>query len=362
MLTIESLERRAGTFRLQIDAWSVSQGDYAVLVGPSGAGKTMLLETLAGVRQPAAGRIGLDDDDVTHWPAERRGIGIVYQDCWLFPNMTVRQNIDFGRRYHRRASGGQTTSTDDLANMLHIRPLMDRKPRTLSGGERQRAAVARALAIQPRLLLLDEPLGNLDPATRETVAGELQKWHKIFDMTTIHVTHDHTEARMLGDAVAVILNGRLEQSGATETVFNRPATKTLARFVGCGNLHDGQVDAGGAGRVQVRVGELTIDVEAETAVQGAAALCVRPEHIRVRRNEPDSPNDEGEPANRFTGTIHEISMRGPLVRLSVEAGGRRWVSSIGRAEQARSSFEVGETVVMHIPPDACHLIATESSL
>ncbi|MHC4797466.1 MAG: ATP-binding cassette domain-containing protein, partial [Planctomycetota bacterium] len=233
MLRVEGLQRRVGVFQLRIDQWTIEQGQYIALVGPSGAGKTMLLETLAGLHRPDGGRIWIDDRDVTFEPPEDLGIGFVYQDCWLFPHLTVRQNIDFGRRYHPKSLG---PTTEELVDMLHITDLLERNPQTLSGGERQRVALARALAIQPRLLFLDEPLGTLDPVTREHVGTELQNCHRAFGTTTVHVTHDHIEARTFGDSVAVMLRGGLEQSGPTEEVFKHPRTTELAGFLGCENL------------------------------------------------------------------------------------------------------------------------------
>src|SRR5262245_46275145 len=160
MLRIERLRRRIGQFELRVDELRVNRGDYVVLLGPSGAGKTMLLETIAGLHR-ASGRVWIDDREVSDCPPEARGVGLLYQDCWLFPHLNIRENIDFGRRYHHRAASLIGSSTDELAAILHISHLLPRRPRTLSGGERQRVALARALAIRPQLLLLDEPLGPL---------------------------------------------------------------------------------------------------------------------------------------------------------------------------------------------------------
>ena len=353
MLRVEGLHRRVGKFHLAVDQWHVDAGQYLVMVGPSGAGKTMLLETVAGLHRLDQGRIWIGEREITNDPPERRGIGFVYQDCWLFPHLTVRSNIDFGRRYHRSSLSTSAPRTEILAEMLNISDLLDRKPRTLSGGERQRVALARALAVRPRLLILDEPLGNLDPSTREHVASQLKRCHGEFEMTTIHVTHDHTEARMMGDAVAVILSGHMQQTGPTEDVFGRPHTVKLARFLGCENVHPAVSELANGGRVVVRWADYTIEVESH--VSGQVVLCVSPEHVLLFR--------EGETDTRqgMTGTIKEIAPRGPLVRVVMDVSGENWVSLMSRSEQRQRCFEVDDPVVMQLPTEACHLIPMESA-
>lgn len=355
MLHIEQLERQAGTFRLDVESLTVEQGAYLVLVGPSGAGKTMLLQTIAGLHPMVRGRIWIGGVEVTHMAPERRGVGFVYQDSWLFPHLSVRANIDFGRRYQRRRGGrGVAMSTDELAEMLHIAPLLERQPRLLSGGETQRVALARALAIRPKLLLLDEPLGTLDPVTREHVAAELTRCHETFDMTTLHVTHDHAEARMLGDAAAVMLDGRLEQSGPTETVFGRPRTVALARFLGCANLHAGMAHAGAAPEVvSVRAAGHVLSVRGGRP--GPVTLCVAAEHVSMR------PLEDHHRADWPTGTITQVAERVAGVRIVVRVGEHEWVALLGRAEQRRIRLAVGQRVRVQVDPDTCHLIPGEGS-
>ena len=353
MLRIEGLHRRAGTFRLTVNQWSVEPGQYLVMVGPSGAGKTMLLETVAGLHRLDQGRIWIGEREITNDPPERRGIGFVYQDCWLFPHLTVRSNIDFGRRYHRHLTSSPALQTKMLAEMLNIGALLERKPRTLSGGERQRVALARALAVRPRLLFLDEPLGNLDPSTREHVAAQLKRCHREFEMTTIHVTHDHTEARMMGDAAAVILSGRMQQSGPTEEVFARPRTVKLAKFLGCENVHRAEAAPSGENRVVVRCADATMEVASR--LSGKVVLCVPPEHVLLFR-EGEIGSEQG-----LTGTIKEVALRGPLVRAVAEVSGQDWVSLMSRSEQRQRRFEVDDHVIMQLPSDACHLIPLGST-
>ena len=348
MLHVEGLRLRAGDFQLTIDEWAIESGQYLVLVGRSGAGKTMLLETVAGLHAPDAGRVRIDGRDVTHAAPEKRGIGFVYQDCWLFPHLTVRRNIDFGLRYHGQRAGDGGLATDALAETLHIGSLLDRLPVTLSGGERQRVALARALAIRPRLLFLDEPLGTLDPATREEVAAELVNCHRTFGMTTVHVTHDHAEARMMGDQVGVMLGGRLAQTGEAERVFRRPVSVEVARFLGCENLFEAEAsfDAGD-GHTVVTFGGQTVRLA--STVRGRVMLCVRSEDVLLER---DTAGGDG--------TIREVASRGAMVRLMIDARDLRWVSLISASQQRSSRFTVGEAVRVSVPSEAVHLLPMES--
>jgi molybdate transport system ATP-binding protein len=356
MLRVEGLQRDVGGFRLCVDEWRVRKGEYLVLVGPSGAGKTMLLETIAGLNLPDTGRIWIDGVEATHFPPETRGIGFVYQDCWLFPHMTIRGNINFARRYHRRRVGPPAPNADDLADLLHIGDLLDRKPATLSGGERQRATLARALAIRPRLLFLDEPLGMLDPPTRELVAGELRNCHRAFNMTTVHVTHDHNEARILGDSTAVILGGRIQQTGPTDEIFRKPATSPLARFLGCENLLVVDTIPGAAPHTaKITLGNGSFVVQSEAS--GRAVLCVRPEDVQVDRH--DAVPMESTAVSSLVGRVREVSSRGALVRLLIEAEGHAWVSLVSRSQQRARRFTEGDTVRLTLTSEALHLIPSE---
>ncbi|MEP0842306.1 MAG: ATP-binding cassette domain-containing protein [Phycisphaerae bacterium] len=359
MLRVEDLERRIGGFRLAVEEWCVERGSYVVVIGPSGSGKTMLLESLAGLQRPRSGRVWIDGRDVTHVPAERRGIGLVYQDCWLFPHLTVRQNIHFGHRYHRTARK-TLPNADALAEMLHIAHLLDRRPEGLSAGERQRVALARALAIRPRLLFLDEPLGTLDPVMREHVAREILACHRDLGMTTIHVTHDHTEARVIGDAAAVLLAGRLQQYGGVDEVFNRPKTTALARFLGCENLVESRATASRTpGRVLVRAGAQTLELA--SPILGPVAVCIRPEdvHVAAAAAGESAPLPAG--AVRLgEGTVTELSLRGPQVRVVCAADGVNWVSLVGRSEWAHKGLATGVRVALTAPARAVHLIALEA--
>lgn len=221
----------------QLDAsLEVAPGETLVFLGPSGSGKTLLVECLAGFHEHA-GTVGIDGQDVTDTPPERRDTGVVFQDDALFPHLSVRENVSFGARYHET-----TADPDALLETLGVADLADRHPPTLSGGERRRVALARALAVDPGVLVLDEPLAALDVPTRERLRADLVD--RLADRTTVCVTHDRTTARALGDRVAVLADGRVRQVGTPATVFERPATPFVARFVGA-NVVPSSVDWGG---------------------------------------------------------------------------------------------------------------------
>jgi molybdate/tungstate transport system ATP-binding protein len=232
MITISSLTRRFGDFALGPLSLCVSHGDYWVLLGPSGAGKSMLLHTLAGGFSPDSGSVVIDNRDVTREPPETRNVGLVFQQSALFPHMSVTENIAYGLRARRVPPDQRQRRIDDIVASTRIEPLLARPTATLSGGEAQKVAIARALAIQPRVLLLDEPLGPIDYDARLGLQEELKRLHRALGLTTVHVTHSREEARTLGDHCAVMLGGRIVQSGATETLFARPRCAFVARFLG----------------------------------------------------------------------------------------------------------------------------------
>jgi ABC-type Fe3+/spermidine/putrescine transport system ATPase subunit len=222
---IETAFSAAGAERFRVAAdFDVESGETLVVLGPSGSGKTLLLETVAGFHSHE-GTVALDGRSLADVPPERREFGFVFQDYALFPNMTVRENVAFGTRYH-----GTTRDPDELLAELGVAELAERDPRTLSGGERQRVALARALAVRPEVLLLDEPLSSLDVPTRQRLRDDMQE---VLDgMTAVHVTHNRTTARALADRIVVMADGRIVQHGTPEAVFDRPASPLVARFTG----------------------------------------------------------------------------------------------------------------------------------
>jgi len=240
MIKIEDLSRDwKEEFKLTSIELQVEDGEYFVILGPSGSGKTMLLETIAGMWDPDSGKIYMDNKDVTHLPPEQRGVGFVYQDYMLFPHKTVFENIAFGLKLRKVSKEEIKTQVDEMMKLFGISSLANRLPRTLSGGEQQRTALARALIIYPKVLLLDEPLSALDKKTSDELIKQLKEVHRKFDITIIHVTHNFDEALMLADRIAIMKNGTISQVGDSVEIFRHPADKFVADFVGVENIIKG---------------------------------------------------------------------------------------------------------------------------
>ncbi len=236
MLKIEDIDVRLGDFRLNKISLHVKPGTYMALLGPTGTGKTVLLETIAGVYQPHSGRVFINGKDVTSVAPEKRNLGIVYQDYALFPHLTVFHNIAFGLRMRGMVKPQIEAAVSEMAGFLEIAHLLNRHPRRLSGGERQRVALARALVMKPHALLLDEPLSALDRATRNRIQNELKRIHAELGVTIIHITHNLSEAFFLADRLAVMKNGRILQEGPPDEVCTRVKDRCVAELVGIENL------------------------------------------------------------------------------------------------------------------------------
>ncbi|MDY6875072.1 MAG: tungstate ABC transporter ATP-binding protein WtpC [Chloroflexota bacterium] len=297
-------------FHLRKINLDVSPGEYFVLLGPTGAGKTVLLETVAGLHQPRKGHIVLGGEDVTDVPPERRGIGFVYQDYVLFPHLSVAENIAFGLKLRRVGREGVEERVTEMSQLLSIDHLLHRQPGTLSGGEAQRVALARALVVKPGLLLLDEPLSALDPETREGLQRELARVHRELGTTTVHVTHDFEEAVALGDRIAVVDEGRVVQVGPSEEIFRKPASEFVARFVGVRNIFQGEIRPGDDGYQVLSLDGVEIVVV--TKLSGQAHASVRPEEIVISKAPLRSSA-----RNSFRGRIVSVADRGALVYITV---------------------------------------------
>ncbi|MEL7568865.1 MAG: ATP-binding cassette domain-containing protein [Dehalobacterium sp.] len=239
-LQVAGLHVKAGGFDLQDITFALDKQEYLIIIGPTGCGKTMLLETLAGLRKPTSGQIILDDNNITTWPPEARGLGFAYQDSLLFPFLNVKENILFGaraRRRHKEENENILHRMERLAEAMGISHLLRRFPRSLSGGEMQRVSLARAILINPPVLLLDEPLSALDPQTRHAMRELLHEVHQSEGLGIIHVTHDFNEALQLGTKVIVMNQGKILQQGAPLDVFHQPHSFFVAGFIQSKNEH-----------------------------------------------------------------------------------------------------------------------------
>ncbi len=288
----------------------VEPGEYFVILGPTGAGKTVLLESIAGLYRLKRGRIWVGGEEVTQLEPEKRGISIVYQDQVLFPHLSVRDNITFGLKLRQASRQDIESTLSWLVELLDIGHLLHRKPDTLSGGERQKVALARALSIKPQLLLLDEPLSALDPENREGVQRELRRLHNRLKLTTVHVTHDFEEAIALGDRIAVLGDGRIQQIGTPEQIFRQPDSEFVARFAMVRNIFSGEVTDGGGERAVLDAGGVGLAVV--TDLRGRCHASLRPEDIIISHAPfPSSAR------NCFCGTITNIADKGSILYLTV---------------------------------------------
>jgi ABC-type Fe3+/spermidine/putrescine transport system ATPase subunit len=315
-LSVSGLAARAGSFALGPVSLDIPPDRVLVVLGPSGAGKTMLLETIAGLRPQRSGRVSLAGADITGLPPERRRIGLVFQDAALFPHLSVRDNVRFGPR----ASGAAAPDGDasgSLLGQLGIGHLAGRSPRSLSGGERQRVALARALAIQPGLLLLDEPLSALDQPTREDMRSLLQRLLAELEIPAAHVTHDRDEALSIGDDLAVIVGGQLRQTGPAAQVAAEPADPDVARLAGWSELGSGT-----AANAAVTIGQLVFRTAAAAGrLHGPVQAFYRPEDVTLAAPGPRAPDaapgSSLRPAASLTTQVGPVLRTRPLARVSL---------------------------------------------
>ncbi|GAI05298.1 unnamed protein product [marine sediment metagenome] len=310
MIEVKNLCVELESFRLQDINLTVDEGAYFIVLGPTGAGKTVLLETIAGLYPVESGEIWLSGKEITRLEPEKRGISIVYQDQALFPHLSVEDNIVFGLRLRKQARQEIAASLDWLTELLGISHLLERKPNTLSGGERQKVALARALSTKPQVLLLDEPLSALDPETREAIQRELRRIHDRLKVTTIHVTHDFEEAIALGDYIAVLGEGGIKQVGAPENIFRQPNSEFVARFAMTRNIFAGEVIDRSDGNTVFRTEDAELVVV--TDLRGGLHASVRPEDILIS---PEPLHSSAR--NSFCGTISSITDKGSTLYLTV---------------------------------------------
>jgi len=310
MIEVKGLSVDLGDFLLKDITFEVKQSEYYIILGPTGAGKTVLLESIAGLYPVKKGEIWLNGKEITNLEPEKRGIGVVYQDYVLFPHLSVKENIAFGLRLKGLPRQEIEATIGWLVELLNISHLLERKPDTLSGGESQKVALARALSVKPEVLLLDEPLSALDPETREDIQHELRRIHERLNMTVIQVTHDFEEAVALGDRIAVIGEGRIMQVGTSEQIFRQPNSEFVARFAMSRNIFSGEVHDGDEECAVIDVGDMQIAVASE--LRGRFHASIRPEDILIS-TEPLKSSAR----NCLHGTISRVDNRGATFLLTV---------------------------------------------
>jgi len=236
VLRLKNIYKRLGDFNLKDINMEINEGEYFVILGPTGTGKTVVLEVIAGMYRPDRGEVCFKDENLHFFYPEQREIGFVYQDYALFPHLTVEKNIVFGLKIKSLPEATIQKKLYAMVEMLGIKHLLHRYPATLSGGEQQRTALARALITSPRILLLDEPLSALDPRSKQVFQEELKNIHQTLKTTTLHVTHDFNEAKFLADRLCVMHEGKVVLVGTPEEIFHQPKNNFVAEFVGLKNI------------------------------------------------------------------------------------------------------------------------------
>jgi spermidine/putrescine ABC transporter ATP-binding subunit len=290
----------------------VRSGEFVTLLGPSGSGKTTTLMMVAGFTPPTEGEIAIDDRPITGMAPERRNLGVVFQNYALFPHMTVFDNVAFPLRMRRRPRAEVRDRVERALAMVHLTGLDTRLPRQLSGGQQQRVALARALVFDPGLLLMDEPLGALDRNLREQMKLEIKRIHRELGVTVLYVTHDQEEALTMSDRVALMSRGQIAQLGSAEDLYERPASRFVAEFIGESNLLEGHAETATDGAVVCVVAgaRLPAGVHPPGAGSGPCTLMVRPEKIALL---PATPDPEG----GLAGTVEEVTYVGEFTRYRV---------------------------------------------
>ena len=347
-LQLENLHRQFGNFKALngIDI-SLGEGEFLSLLGPSGCGKTTALRLVAGFDRPNAGRIVIEGKDLAGVAPNKRDMGMVFQAYSLFPNMTARQNVEFGLKIRGRDKADRTKRVDDLLELVGLGHAGDRYPHQLSGGMQQRVALARALAIEPRVLLLDEPLSALDAKVRVQLREEIRRIQLELGITTLYVTHDQEEALAISDHVAVMYAGVIEQMGTPSEMYTAPKTPFVAEFIGTMNRLEARIVDGAAGEVEHSGTRLRIDAARGRSNGERVLILIRPESLDLQAaGNGSSPN-----GNTLTAEVVTQTFLGPVTRLKM-TGGLIADMSTARA----SALPVGANVVAHVPTEGVQLL------
>jgi len=344
MIEIRGLKAHLGEFRLKDIDLSIDDGSFFVLMGPTGAGKTVLLEAIAGLVPVLGGSIAIGGRDMTRLPPEKRGVGIMYQDYALFPHLTVAHNITFGLRYKRHDRRSAEKRLGQLVDDLGIGNLLLRHPETLSGGELQRVALARALMVEPRVILLDEPLSALDQIFREEIRSLLKRIHLSSRITFFMVTHDFSEALTLATKAAIMNKGAIVQTGTIRDIFQRPSSSFVADFVGMKNIFPAAFNGTSA-----RVGTLSVEVP-HAHHNSSGNIAVRPEDIVISLKPLESSM-----RNSFEGVIRSIIDQGFLSEILVSVQDVVFTSLVTKGSAVDLGLDIGTNVRISFKTSAVHI-------
>jgi molybdate/tungstate transport system ATP-binding protein len=349
MIQIKDLCIQFSEFSLKNINLNINKHEFFILLGPTGSGKTLLVESIAGILPITSGKIMINNHDMTFAPPEKRNVGIVYQDYALFPHMTVMENIQYGLTYHKQ-SADDMQRIHNLMTKTGILKLSNRKISTLSGGEKQRIALIRALAVNPSILLLDEPLSSLDPEFRDDIQKQLKILHKNTGTTFLMVTHNFAEALFLGDQGAVLNNGIIEQCGPVETLFKAPQTPFVARFMGFKNIFEATID-----NKVAKTDNFELEIN-NPEVSGRKFICFRGEDIQIVPKYPNTIQ-----CNTILGKIVAIIDRGPYCDLSVVVNESLFHVIITKSELINHNFGIEKIIYLFIPKQAIHTLSVDKT-
>jgi len=324
----------------------VEKGEFVSFLGPSGCGKTTTLRMIAGFELPTTGVITLDGEDITYKSPNQRNVGMVFQSYALFPNLTIGQNIGFGLQVRKLSEAETKKRIDEMLALVHLEAHINKYPYQLSGGQQQRIALARALAINPRVLLLDEPLSALDAKIRVELRLEIRRIQQTMGITTIYVTHDQEEALLISDRVVVMSQGCMEQVGTPANIYNFPASEFVAQFVGQLNmLPVTQVDL--EKHTCLLAGQkIKFEHSPERKISDSPRLAIRPEELQI---------GTGEGRNALKGRVESVLFLGAVVRLRIDVGGIL-LSADFFNERTRTLPRSGDDVVVSFPEYSCWLV------
>jgi len=358
MIHLEHVHALKGRFLLDDVSLRLNAGEFGVVIGPAGSGKTTLLEVVAGLLSPQKGTVTLHGADARKLPPEQRDLSLVYQHAFLFPHLSVKENVAYG--------AADDATMHEISERFDIIPLFARDVRGLSGGERQLVALARAFARRPKLLLLDEPFSALDPRRRTVVRREVRALHRAWGLTTLQVTHDFAEAGMLGDRAVLLDGGRVLQEGTPAEVFRKPASPYVAEFLGAENVFAGTARDLGEATPDWVDGEPSIYAQGHRAfafetegltfyavgdfATGVGHAVIRAEEITIARDQTfDSAR------NRFAGRVTEVTTLGALTRVAIEVRGVPLVAALTTRSALELQLAPGIAVVASFKAMAVHL-------
>src|SRR2546426_1960546 len=359
LLRIEGVSKNFGSFRA-VDRLSldIGAGEFFALLGPSGCGKTTLLRMLAGFETPDEGRILLDGRDIAPVLPHERPVNMMFQNYALFPHLNVRDNIAFGLKRAGMAGAATDTRVAEMVALVKLDGMEKRKPDQLSGGQKQRVALARSLARRPKVFLLDEPLAALDKKLREKTQLELMELQRRLGMTFIIVTHDQEEAMTVASRIGVMDAGRLEQVATPRELYEAPASRWVAEFVGDVNLFEGEVTSHEHHRLTVATrdgGAIVVAEPRQPVTKTLVSVVIRPEKVKLSRRGPASDAVNSQAINRLEGVVTDVSYLGgsTVYKLKLDSGAVVRSSMANTVRLDRDTYSAGQRVVAWFTPDDC---------